>query len=154
MLGVAKAVPTGHAKLAATACIVQPGDVCVITFFEANYARAARRDDPRPFVPRDKRRRGFHWPIAIGGMEICMTDAARDDLNQNLARPGDWDGNFLNTQRLSEGVHHAGSHRFRHSSTSKNALALHRNFDALRSSPSPITVILTCSRKETPSSER
>jgi hypothetical protein len=51
-------------------------------------------------------------------MEIGVTDAGRNNLDQNLTRPRRRNGNFLDAQRLPESVHHAGSHRFRHNNTS------------------------------------
>src|SRR5947209_6178468 len=46
VLRITEAVPTGHAILAVTARIVQPGNACVIAFLQSNHARAARRNDP------------------------------------------------------------------------------------------------------------
>jgi hypothetical protein len=51
-------------------------------------------------------------------MQIGVADAARNNLDQDLARPRRWNGNFLDAQRLPESLHHAGSHHFRHKNTS------------------------------------
>ena len=118
VLRVTEAVPAGHAILASTTCIVQPGNARVIAFLQADDVRAARRDDPDAFMAGDKRQRRLCRPIAVGGMQVGVTDAARNDLDQNLARPRGGNRNFLDAQRLAERVHHAGSHRFRHKNTS------------------------------------
>ena len=97
----------------------------MIAFLQANYVRAARRDDPDTFMAGDKRQRRLCRPIAVGGMQVGVTDAARNDLDQNLARPRGGNRNFLDAQRLPESVHHAGSHRFRHKNTSIVLVAEH-----------------------------
>jgi hypothetical protein len=86
----------------------------MIAFLEANHARAARRDDAHSFMARDEWQRRFYRPIAVSGMQVGVTDAACDNLDQNLARPRARNGNLVDAQRLPETVHHAGSHRFRH----------------------------------------
>jgi hypothetical protein len=77
------------------ACIVQPSDACVIAFLQADHARAARRDDPDTFMPGDKWQRRLCRPIALGGMQVGVTDAARNNLDQDLARSRRRYGNLL-----------------------------------------------------------
>src|SRR6516165_1380083 len=111
VLRPAQAVPSGHAIFALTTGIMQPGNTHRVALFQAVDPGTARRDDARSFMAGDKRKRRPARPITVSGMEICVTDAGRHDLDQDFAwaRRRDW--HLLNRQGLAEDVHHPRSHR-------------------------------------------
>jgi hypothetical protein len=85
-----------------------------IPLFQAVNPGAARRNESRPFVTGNKRKRRPARPIAVGGMQVGVTDAGRDDLDEHFARAGRGNRHFLDRQRLAECVHHARLHRSGH----------------------------------------
>ena len=62
------------------------------------------------FVAGDKRETGLHRPIALGGMQISVTDPAGLDLDQHIVGAGTWHVDFLNRKRLAKCVHHRRLH--------------------------------------------
>ena len=90
---------------------MQPGNTHRVALFQAVDPGTARRDDARSFMAGDKRKRRPARPITVSGIEICVTDAGRHDLDQDFAwaRRGNW--HFIDRQGLAEGVHYPSSHR-------------------------------------------
>ena len=76
----------------------------MIAFLQANHVRAHGGDDSDAFMTGNKRERRLGRPIAVGGMQVGMADAARNHLDQDLALPRGGNGNFLDSQRLAESV--------------------------------------------------
>ena len=81
-----------------------------ITFLYRRYARSEGDDPSNAFMAGNERQRGFQRPVAVPGMDIRVTDAARLGLDQDLARSRIWNIPFLKYQRLSELLHHNRIH--------------------------------------------
>jgi hypothetical protein len=60
---------------------MQPRDADSISFLYVSDTRAQRHHDTSTFMPRDKWRSRFDRPIAIGGVQVGVTYAGRDDLD-------------------------------------------------------------------------
>jgi len=75
-----------------TACRVQPGHADPVALLHCGYAPAHGRDSTDAFMTRNEGRLGLDRPVAIRGMQVCMTDTARFDLHEDLASSnlGDW----------------------------------------------------------------
>ena len=82
------------------------------------HAGADGRDDACAFVTGNERQRRLHRPVAVRCVEVRVADAARDDLDQDLAGPGCRDRHFLDRERLAERADHGRFHRLRHERSS------------------------------------
>src|SRR5260370_40470349 len=58
-----------------------------------------------------KWKRRYGRPITVSGMEVGVTDAGRNHLDQNFAPPGRRNRHFLDAQSPAKFVHHSRSHR-------------------------------------------
>jgi len=90
---------------------MQPGSAYRVSLFQTLDLGTARRNDSRSFVAGDKRKRRPARPVTVSGMDVGVTDAGRDDLNEHFARAGRGNWHFLDRQRLAECVHHPRFHR-------------------------------------------
>jgi hypothetical protein len=61
--------------------IMQPGNAYRVALFQAVDLGAAGRNDARPFMAGDERKRRPARPIPLRGMEIGVTDAGRPHLD-------------------------------------------------------------------------
>jgi len=71
-------------------------------------------DMPYAFVARNERRLGPDWPVALGSVQVRVTDAGRGNFDQYLSRAGHPDRDFLDYQRLAEFPDDRGFHCFLH----------------------------------------
>ena len=85
-----------------------------VALFHRCHARAQSNDDADGLVTRDEGQGGLERPIALGGVQVGVTDAAGLGLDQDLARAGGRDIPFLDLQRFLErrdhGALHLGGH--------------------------------------------
>ena len=103
-------LPSRQAILAMTARRVEPGHSDPITFLYRRHARSEGDDPSDALMAGNEWQRGFQRPVAVPGMDIRVTDAARLGLDQDLARSRIWNIPFLKHQRLSELLHHGRIH--------------------------------------------
>ncbi len=66
------------------------------------------------FVTWDERQGRLDRPISLGRMQVGVADAGGGDLHQDLAGAGHRHLDFLEAQRLAEGVYHCGFHGLGH----------------------------------------
>jgi len=111
LLAFAQGFPTAYAMLAMATGRMQPGHADAVAFFHMIDAGPDRCHFTDPLVPRNERRRWFDRPIAIGSMEIGMTDAGRVYPYQNLAWPNFRHRDFAHIQRLAKRGYDGGFHR-------------------------------------------
>ena len=74
--------------LAVAARGIEPGDADAVAFLDVRDAGAHRGDVAHTLVARDEWRCGLDRPVAVGGMQVGVTHAARRDLDEDLAGPG------------------------------------------------------------------
>ena len=75
LLAIAQGLPSGHAVLAISAGGVQPWNADAIPFLHVFHAGAHGADETDTFVTGNERRFRFDRPIAIGGMQVGMSNA-------------------------------------------------------------------------------
>jgi hypothetical protein len=93
---VADRLPGRQAVFAVSASRIKPGHADPVAFLDERNAGADPNHDAYRLVTRDKGRRRLQRPVAVGGMQICVTDAAGLSLDQDLAGPGRGDIPLLN----------------------------------------------------------
>ena len=93
---------------------VEPGHADPIPFLDERHACAEGDNDPDRLMPRDEGRLRLQRPVAIGGVQIGVADAAGLGLDEDLARPGGGDIPFLKFQRLFEGCDDSRMHLLGH----------------------------------------
>ena len=97
-----KTVPAGHAKLALTAGVVQPGDADRVSLLQPVDVRAHGGNNTDPLMTGNEGERRLGRPIAVGSMEVGMADPGGDHLDQDLAPLRRGNRNLLDGQRLAE----------------------------------------------------
>ena len=112
---VADRLPGRQAVFAVSASRIKPGHADPVAFLDERNAGADPNHDAYRLVTRDKGRRRLQRPVAVGGMQICVTDAAGLSLDQDLAGPGRGDIPLLQLQRLLERRDDSGLHLGGHS---------------------------------------
>jgi hypothetical protein len=92
LLRIAQCFPGGEAMPAMTARRVEPGYADPIAFLHCGYARAHGGNGPNAFMTGNEGGIRLDRPVAICGMQVRMTDAARFDLHEDLASSNlrDW----------------------------------------------------------------
>src|SRR6185436_11878905 len=109
LLAVAQGFPAGDAVFAVAAGRVQPGHADTVAFLDPADPSADLGDIADAFVARDERQAGLDRPVADRGMQVGMTDAGGDDLDQHLAARDFWDGDGL-PEGVDDGRFHFACH--------------------------------------------
>ena len=102
---------------------MQPRDADAVTLLEVGHPGADRRDDSRAFVTGDEGQARLDGPVAIFGVNIGMTHAARHDLDQDLAGFRDGDRDVFDLERLPEVMDDGGLHGLGHGDVKSNPRA-------------------------------
>ncbi|MGY4623547.1 hypothetical protein ACVWY3_001303 [Bradyrhizobium sp. USDA 4486] len=110
VLVLAQRLPAGLAIFASHARIVQPGDTDGIADPQTLHAGPERGDDAGSLMAGNEGRHRLHRPVAVGGVQVGVADAARFDLDQDLARTGLRHRHILDHQRLAELFDDGGFH--------------------------------------------
>ena len=113
-LALAQRLPAAEAVRAGTAGRVQPRNADPIALTHVRDAGADRDHVPDALVPRNERRRRLDRPVAFDGMQIGVTDAARGDLDQDVAGAGTRNRHLLDREGLAECAHDGGFHGVGH----------------------------------------
>ena len=91
---------------------MQPRDADGIAFFQTLHAGTECGDDAGAFVTRNERQRRLHRPVAVGGVEVGVTDAARHDLDEHLAWRRIGHPDLLDGERVAERSNDGRLHGF------------------------------------------
>src|ERR1700722_860483 len=110
----AECFPSGETEIAVAAGAVQPGDSDAIAFFQVSDAGSESGDDSGAFVSGSEWKGGLDGPIAFGGVQVSVTDAGGDDLDESLAGARCWNREFANLKRLAEFFDNRGLHFLSH----------------------------------------
>jgi hypothetical protein len=100
--------------VACTTRAVEPRHSDAVALFESGDASSERCDVADALVTGNEGQSGFDRPIAVGRVQIGVTDAARYDLNQNLSSARRGNGDLLDRERPAEITNDRGSHRTLH----------------------------------------
>jgi hypothetical protein len=109
---LAHRLSAGEAIVAVAACFVQPRDSDPVPFLDPLHSLADLYDASDPFMARNERRSRLHGPVAIGGVDVGMADAAGLDLDEHL--PDHGHGQLADCERLAELSYESGLHGFGH----------------------------------------
>ena len=99
---------------------VEPRHADSVALLDDRDARAQRDDTTDRFVAGNEREFGLEGPVAVGGVEIGVADAAGFGLDQDLAGTGRRNVQLLEHQRLAELFDDGGVHFACHVSISKS----------------------------------
>ena len=114
VLVLAQRLPAGFAIFAAHAGVMQPGDTHRIAEFEIGDIRSQRGDHAGGLVAGNERWHRLDRPIAGGGVQIGVTDAAGLDLDENLSPSRHRHRNVLDYEGLTECPDNRRLHHCRH----------------------------------------
>src|SRR5574338_961683 len=91
---------------------MQPGDADAVAEFQMCNSWSKRNHSSRSFVSGDKRKRRFHRPVTVCGVQISVTNSTRRYFHERLSRSRSEYRNFPDNKWLTEFLDHCGLHSF------------------------------------------
>src|SRR5579859_6101945 len=78
--------PAGHAVIAGPARVAEPRHRDTLADGHLGYGRSEVDHDPDAFVAWDEGWRGLHRPVAVGGVDVGVTEPGGLNLDEDLSR--------------------------------------------------------------------
>src|SRR5919206_4282325 len=103
-LRFAERLPAGDAVVAGSARPAEPGDRDAVAELNFGHAGAEALDDPDALVAGNEGQLRLDRPVAVGGVNVGVAKPRSLDPNDDLARPCDRLGEFLDPRRPREVV--------------------------------------------------